>query len=81
MLNLRFLNRVGFFFENRSDTFGSVLIYGKEQESPPKCHNCAKYLYSCESLAAETRFFSDTEKSNSKRLFSDDPKCTTVTRE
>ena len=32
------------FFKKRADTFGSVLIHGKEQESQKKFHNRAKKL-------------------------------------
>ena len=38
--DLRLLTRVGFLSKPGSDTFRSILIYGKEQESSKKiCHN------------------------------------------
>ena len=40
---LRLLANVGFFSKTGSDTFRSVLIYGKEEECQNKiCHNPAK---------------------------------------
>ena len=39
---LRLLTSVGFFPKTASDTFRSVPIYGKEQESRKTFHTCAK---------------------------------------
>ena len=39
------LTHVGFFSRTGSDTFRSVLIYGKEQESRKKFHNLAKNFH------------------------------------
>ena len=44
-----------FFSKTGSDTFRSVLIYRKEQESRKKCYNRAKSSSFWEGLTVETR--------------------------
>ena len=67
---LRLLTHVGVFWKTWSDTFRSVLIYKKEQESPKKYFITVENSSSSwEALTVGTRFL-DIEKSNSKSLFS-----------
>ena len=65
------------FFTTGSDTFGSVLIYRKEQESRKKNYFITeqKNSSSREGLTVKTRFFPHSE-----RLFLNDSKCKTITR-
>ena len=78
---LMLLTHVGFFWKMWSDTFKSVLVYGKEQESRRKIfHNRAKKFIFLRSFDRRNTFFLEFEKSNSKRLFLNDSKCKSVTR-
>ena len=64
-----------------SETNRGVLIYRKGARISKKIfHNGTKNPPSWEGLTVETRF-SDMEKSNSRRLFSNGFQCEAVTRE
>ena len=69
------------FFEAGSDTFRSILIYGKEQESRKR-----KYIITVQKIIflrgfdRRNAFFLDIEKSNLEILFSNDSKRKTITR-
>ena len=79
--SLMLFTHVGFFSKTRSDTFRSVLIYGKEQEPRKKYFRTVQDNSSSrEGLTVGTRFFY-VEKSNSNRSFLNDSKYKTITRE
>ena len=73
------LTHVRVVLKTGSDTFRSLLIYQKEQESGKNILTMHENSSSLEGLMAETHFL-DIEKSNSKRLFSDNSKCKIVTK-
>ena len=71
---------LNFFSKTWSDTFRSVLVYGKEQKSRKTCHNRAKKFIFLRRFDRRDPFSLDIEKANSKRLLLNDPKCKTITR-
>ena len=68
------LTHAGFFSENRS-----ALIYEKEQQSGKIIHDRAKKFTFLRRFDRRSTIFLDIEKSISKRLFSNDSKCKTIT--
>ena len=63
--NIKVLTSVGFFSKTGSDTFRSVLVYGKEQQSRKNIfHNSAKKFNFLRRFDRR-----NTEKSNSKCCF------------
>ena len=73
------LTHVGFFSKTGSDTFRSVLISGKEQESGKKmCQYRAEKIVFPRRFDRRNTLLLDIKKSNSKYLFSNDSKCKTV---
>ena len=70
-----------FFSKTGSDTFRSVLIYGKDQESRKKCViTVQKNFVFLRGLDRRNTFLQISKKSYSKSLFSNYTKCKTVTR-
>ena len=60
-----------FFSKTLSDNFKRVLIYGKDQESRNKIfRNRAKNIHFLRTFDYKKQGFLDSEKTNSKRLFS-----------
>ena len=70
-----------FFSKTGSDTFRSVLIYGKEQEFRKKyVITVQKESIFLRGFDRRNMFFLVIEKSDSKRLFSNDSKCKAITK-